>query len=41
MEILFFLGYRPELHRRLKNRTGKAIAEYRQEKAKAARVKAQ
>jgi len=41
LEILFYLGYKPELHRRLQNRTGKAVAEYRREKAAKERAKGQ
>ncbi|ORY88768.1 DUF962 domain protein [Leucosporidium creatinivorum] len=39
LEILFYLGYKPELHRRLQNRTGVAVAEYRREKAAKQRAK--
>lgn len=32
LEVLFALGYRPELHRELQNSIGKAILEYRRGK---------
>ncbi|KAL8277750.1 hypothetical protein RQP46_009872 [Phenoliferia psychrophenolica] len=37
LEILFFLGYRPALQRRLKNRIGVAVAEFRRKQAAEAR----
>lgn len=39
LEILFALGYRPALHKRLQNRVGLAVAEYRSSKANKARAK--
>ncbi|KWU44165.1 DUF962-domain-containing protein [Rhodotorula sp. JG-1b] len=37
LEVLFFLGYRPQLFKRLQNKTGIAVAQYRQERAAAQR----
>ncbi|GAA6031756.1 hypothetical protein JCM8097_001973 [Rhodosporidiobolus ruineniae] len=39
LEVLFFLGYRPALYKRLQNRTSVAVAEYRRTKAEAERKK--
>jgi 2-hydroxy fatty acid dioxygenase len=36
-EVLFGLGYKPELHKRLQNRIGKAVYEYRKENAQKAK----
>lgn len=35
MEVLFYLGYRPKLHKRVQNRIGKAVLKFRQERARA------
>ena len=32
LEVLFFLGYRPSLHKRLQNRISKQVLAYRREK---------
>ena len=37
LEVLFFLGYRPQLFKRLQNKTGIAVAQYRKERAAAQR----
>jgi len=39
LEVLFYLGYRPALFRRLQNRTGVEVAKYRNEKAEKERRK--
>jgi uncharacterized membrane protein YGL010W len=39
LEVLFFLGYRPELHKRLQSKTGVLVAEYRRKKAEKEREK--
>jgi len=36
-EVLFGLGYKPELHKRLQNKIGKAVYEYRRENAQKAK----
>lgn len=33
LEVLFALGYRPALYKRLQNKTGVAVAEYRKQRA--------
>ncbi|GAA5910614.1 hypothetical protein JCM6882_001040 [Rhodosporidiobolus microsporus] len=40
LEVLFFLGYRPELHKRLQNKTGVKVAEFRRKRAEEQRAKA-
>ncbi|KAI5478494.1 hypothetical protein MNV49_005022 [Pseudohyphozyma bogoriensis] len=40
LEVLFAAGYKPELHKRVQNKIGVAVAEYRMEKAQKAREKA-
>ncbi|GAA5909846.1 hypothetical protein JCM5296_001834 [Sporobolomyces johnsonii] len=39
LEVLFYLGYRPALFKRLQNRTGVAVAEYRREQAEKKRAR--
>lgn len=39
LEVAFFLGYRPELHKRIQNNIGVRVAEYRRSKAEAERAK--
>jgi uncharacterized membrane protein YGL010W len=39
LEVLFYLGYRPALFKRLQNRTGVEVAKYRKEKAEKERRK--
>ena len=34
MEVMFALGYRPALHKRLQNRIGKEVLAYRQQKSR-------
>jgi len=38
LELLFMLGYRPELHKQLKNDVGKEIARLRREQAEKRRA---
>ncbi|BGP54363.1 hypothetical protein JCM8202_000796 [Rhodotorula sphaerocarpa] len=40
LEVLFYLGYRPELFKRLQAKTGVAVAQYRKERAAKERGKA-
>ncbi|GAA5831112.1 hypothetical protein JCM3766R1_006241 [Sporobolomyces carnicolor] len=40
LEVLFYLGYRPALFKRLQNRTGVEVAKYRKERAAKAKNKA-
>lgn len=38
LEVLFHFGYRPDLHKRLENRIGLKVAEYRRSKAAAKKL---
>lgn len=39
LEVIFHLGYRPELHKELKNEVGKLVTRFRTERAKGKRGK--